>query len=52
MIYDIAFKAGLVVGLETEQVMVYDEETEKMQEEPCNAIHLHLGVLTLSVIFE
>ena len=52
MIYDIAFKAGLVVGLETEQVMLYDEETEKMEDDPCTVIHLHLGILTFSVIFE
>lgn len=51
MIVEYEWNSGLVVGLAADQIMIYDEETEEMQEEPANAIYLHLGIISLVFIF-
>ena len=52
MTLDWELKGGLVFGLEADQIMIFDEETEKMQEEPCSIIYVHLGLVSLAIIFD
>lgn len=51
MIIDYEFKSGLVFGLESDQLIIFDEESQEMQEDPANVIYLHMGILTLAFIF-
>lgn len=51
MIVDYEFKAGLVVGLEADQIIMYDEEKQEMTDEVASVIYLHLGIFTLAFIF-
>lgn len=51
MIVDFEFKTGLVFGLEADTIFMMDEE-ENLDEEPSNVIYLHLGILTIAIIFE
>lgn len=50
MIIDYELIAGVKVGLEADKVYMMDEE-DNMAEEPSEVIYLHLGIVTLSLIF-
>ena len=51
MIFDFAFKTGLVFGLEYEEVLVVDEDNDKDEGTVCNCIALHVGIFTLSMMY-
>jgi hypothetical protein len=51
MIVEFEWNSGLVVGLVADTIMIYDEETETMADDPANVIYLHLGILSLAFIF-
>lgn len=44
-------KAGLVFGLEADQLYIMDED-EKMHDEPVPVIYLHIGFITLAFILD
>ena len=44
-------KAGLVFGLEADQLFIMDED-EKMHDEPVPVIYLHIGFITLAFIMD
>lgn len=44
-------KAGLVFGLEADQLYILDEE-DNMGEEPVPVIYLHIGFITLAFILD
>ena len=50
MIIDYELIAGVKVGLEADRVYMMDED-DNMAEEPSEVIYLHLGILTISLIF-
>lgn len=51
MIVDFEFKTGLVFGLEAATIFMMDEE-ENLDDEPSSVIYLHLGIISIAVIFE
>ena len=50
MIIDYELIAGVKVGIEADQVYMMDED-EYVDEEPTEVIYIHLGIVTLSFIF-
>jgi len=44
-------KAGLVFGLEADQLYILDEE-DNMGDEPVPVIYLHIGFITLAFILD
>ena len=44
-------KAGLVFGLEADQLYIMDED-EKMHDEPVPVIYLHIGFVTVALIMD
>lgn len=50
--FDIEFNAGLVFGLNVDRVyMVESEDDEPDFENPSTVIYLHLGIITMAVMF-
>jgi len=50
MIIDYEFIAGVKVGIESDRVYMMDEE-ENIDEEPTEVVYIHLGIVTISFIF-
>lgn len=50
MIIDYELIAGVKVGIEADRVYMMDEE-EHIDEEPTEVIYIHLGIVTISFIF-
>ena len=50
MIVDYELIAGVKVGLEADKVYMMDED-DNMAEEPSEVIYIHLGIITISFIF-
>ena len=50
MIIDFEFIAGIKVGIEADQVYMMDED-ENIDDEPTEVIYIHLGIVTISLIF-
>jgi hypothetical protein len=44
-------KAGLVFGLEADQLFIMDEDNN-MSEEPVPVVYLHIGFITLAFIMD
>lgn len=44
-------KAGLVFGLEADQLYIMDED-EKMHDEPVSVVYLHIGFITVAFILD
>jgi len=52
MIFDFVFNSGLVFGIEHDVVHVTESEEElDLDGEPNNMILIHLGIITISIIF-
>jgi len=52
MIFDFVFNAGLVFGIEYDVVHLTETEEElDLDGEPNNMILIHLGIITISIIF-
>lgn len=52
MIFDFSWKTGIVFGLEHEEILMVDEEDDKVDEGVvANCISLHLGFFTLSTMY-
>ena len=50
MIIDYELIAGIKVGLEADRVYMMDKD-DNMAEEPSEVIYIHLGIVTISFIF-
>lgn len=51
MIVDLDWKAGIVFGLEADQIYLVDDD-DNVAETPNQVWYVHLGVATLSLIFK
>ena len=52
MIFDFVFNTGLVFGIEHDVVHLTETEEElDLDGEPNNMILIHLGIITISIIF-
>ena len=53
MVFDIEFNAGLVFGLNVDSVYMVEREEDapNFNEEPNTVIYLHLGVITIAMLF-
>ena len=51
MVFDFSWKTGLVFGLEYEEVLVMNEEDDKDEGVVADCINLHLGILTISMMY-
>ena len=50
MIVDTKWKAGLVVGLEADEVYLLNDDNE-MEDTPRQCWYVHLGIITVCLIF-